>query len=51
MKLNSYLCTSKLDQVQILANSEQEAIIKFRQLHETPDDEVIEIVNLTNWKR
>jgi len=51
MKLNIYMCTSEKDQVQILEKSEQKAIIKFRKLHETPDDEVIEIVNLTDWKR
>ena len=49
MKLNSYMCTSEKDQVQILAKSGQEAIIKFRQLHETPDTEIIEMVNLTEF--
>jgi len=47
MTLNSYMCTSANDQVQILAKSEQEAIIKFRKLHETPDDELIEVIQKT----
>ena len=47
MKLNSYMCTSEKDQVQILGKSEQEVIIKFRQLHQTPDTEIIEVLNLT----
>jgi len=42
------MCTSEKDQVQLLARSETQARELFREYHDTPEDEFIEVVNLTD---
>ena len=47
MKLSIYLCTGEKDQVQIIEENEKEAERKFRIYHQLPDDEQVEVINLT----
>lgn len=45
--LSIYLCTGEKDQVQILEYNKGTAEKKFREYHQLPDDEQVEVINLT----
>jgi len=44
-----YLCTGEKNQVQIIANNEEEARRMFKAYHQVDDSEIVEVINMNEF--
>ena len=49
-KYHTFVCTGEIEQVTLLAENEHQAEARFRELHNIPDEELVEILDLEIWE-